>query len=350
MGRIFVCNDSGLASLIDPIAATLQARGHDVVRGPRDTPGQAKTYDAEERAALIDEADVAVFTGRHACPRELLAGARRLRGVCTPVIGVESIDLAAANELGVIVGHGAVRGNIVGMAEATVMLMLMLFYDVETNIRRIHADVWRRPGHHGHQVEGKTIGLIGFGRIAREVTSRLAPFGVKIITYSPRARPEDLPPGVEKVDLDTLLSISDLVSVLTGLTPETRNMLDAGKLALMKPTAYLVNTGRGPVIDEAALIEVLRERRIAGAALDTFVIEPLPSDSPLLTLENVILTPHCVGHTVEGWDEFGPALVENVERILAGKLPLYCKNPEAEAAWRRRLAKLDHLESQKEDA
>jgi phosphoglycerate dehydrogenase-like enzyme len=226
----------------------------------------------------------------------------------------------------------------------------MLFYDVETNIARINAGVWRRAGHHGHQVEGKTIGLIGFGRIAREITSRLAPFGVRIITYSPRARPEDLPPGVEKVDLDTLLSTSDLVSVLTGLTPETRHMLDAGKLARMKPTAYLVNTGRGAVIDETALIELLRERRIAGAALDTFMVEPLPSDSPLLTLDNVILTPHCVGHTVEGWDEFGPALVENVERILAGELPLYCKNPEAEAAWRQRLARLDEPQSKKEDA
>jgi D-3-phosphoglycerate dehydrogenase len=118
-------------------------------------------------------------------------------------------------------------------------------------------------------------------------------------------------------------------------------MIDAEQLALMKPSAYLVNTGRGAVIDEAALVAALRARRIMGAALDTFEAEPLPGDSPLRALDNVILTPHCVGHTVEGFAELGPAMVENIERILAGELPLYCKNPEAEAAWRERLRRLD---------
>ena len=341
MAHIFIVGDTGQTALLDGVAAALVERGHTVVRGPVDTPGILNTYDAAEQAALIALADIAVFTVRHACSRDLMAGATRLRGVCYPVIGVESLDLAAANDLGIIVGHGAVRGNIIGMAESTVMLMLMLLYDVQTNIARIAAGKWRRPGHHSHQLEGKTIGLIGFGRIAREVASRLAPFGVPILTYSPRARSENLPRAVRKVDLDTLLRDSDVVSVLTGLTPETRHMIDADKLALMKPSAYLVNTGRGAVIDEAALVDVLRARRIAGAALDTFETEPLPADSPLRTLDNVILTPHCVGHTVEGFEEFGPAMIESIERILAGRLPLYCKNPEAEPAWRERLSRLD---------
>ncbi len=340
MGRIFIANDSGLATLLDPVADTLIARGHDVVRGPRDTPGQVKTYTVQERAALIDTADVAVFTGRHACPRDLMAGATRLRGLCTPVIGVESIDLDAANALGLIIGHGAVPGNIIGMAESTIMLMLMLFYDVETNIHRVAQGQWRRPGHNSHQFKGKTIGLIGFGRIASEVADRLIPFGVNIVTYSPRLKPEDTPAHVRSVDLNTLLDISDCVSILTGLSPETRHMIDADALARMKPTAYLVNTGRGAIIDEAALIATLRDRRIAGAALDTFVTEPLPADSALRNLDNAILTPHCVGHTVDGWDEFGVALVENIECILAGDLPVLCKNPEAEPAWRARLAAL----------
>ena len=340
MARIFMCNDSGLAGLLNGIAGTLRERGHDVVRGPVDTGGM-RTYSAAERAELLDEADIAVFTGRHACSRELMSGAPRLRGVCYPVIGVESLDLEAANDLGIIVGNGAVRGNIIGMAESTVMLMLMLFYDVETNIRLINGGRWRRPGHHSHQMEGKTVGLIGFGRIAREVAQRLAAFGVKILTYSPRLRADDVPAGVAKADLESLLRQSDVVSILTGLTNETRHMIDAAKLALMKPTAYLVNTGRGAVIDEEALCDALRTKRIAGAALDTFTVEPLPADSPLRTLDNAILVPHCVGHTVEGWNEFGPALVDNIEYIMRGELPRYCKNPEAETAWRERLRRLD---------
>ena len=146
-----------------------------------------------------------------------------------------------------------------------------------------------------------------------------------------------VPAGVEKVDLPTLLRESDVVSVLTGLSPQTRHLLGADELALMKPSAYLVNTGRGEVIDEAALCAALRDRRIAGAALDTFTVEPLAAASPLRTLENVILTPHCVGHSVEGNAALGPAMVDNIRRMLAGDLPLHCANPAAETAWRHRL-------------
>ena len=341
MATVFMVSDSGLVTMLDEMAESLAARGHTLIRGPMDTPGTMRMYTGEEAATMLGDAEVAVFTGRHGCSRDVMAAAGNLRGICYPAIGVESLDLAAANALGVIVGHGAVRGNIIGMAESTVMLMLMALYDVETNIRLVSEKKWRRAGHHSHQMMGKTVGIIGFGRIAREVAQRLSPFGVTIVTYSPRASPESLPAGVAKVDLDTLMRDSDVVSVLTGLTPETKHMIDAGRLALMKPTAYLVNTGRGAVIDEAALVEALRDKRLAGAALDTFAVEPLPPDSPLHDLDNVILTPHCVGHTVEGYSEFGAAMVANVEHILSGELPLYCKNPEAEPAWRARLRRLD---------
>jgi phosphoglycerate dehydrogenase-like enzyme len=341
LARIFICSDTGLNELLAGPAATFAAEGHEVIRGPMNDLGHIKHYTAEERAVLTDSAAVAVFTGRHHCSRELLENARLLRGVCSPVTGVESVDLDAAAELGIIVGHGSVRANVIGMAESTVMLMLMLFYDVQTNIRLINDGKWRRPGHNSRQIEGATIGLIGFGRIAREVVSRLAPFNVRIVTASPSARQQDLPNGVVKLELDELLAQSDLVSVLTGLSASTRHLLKARQLALMKPSAYLVNTARGEVIDEQALYETLRDRRIAGAALDTFPVEPLPRDSPLRRLDNVILTPHCVGHTIESWAELGSALVENVHRILAGELPLFCKNPDVAPAWRNRLRRLD---------
>ncbi len=338
--NIFVCNDTGLAKLMDQVAATLDQRGHTIVRGSLDIPGERKFYNEQERAELFSDVDAAVFTPRHACTREVMLAAPKLRGICSPVIGVESIDLDAAAELGLLIGNGAVRGNVIGMAESTIMLMLMLLYQAPINTTRIAKGLWRRPGHHASQMEERTIGLIGFGQIAREITKRLQAFNVRIITYSPRAPENELPPGVKKVDLDTLLRESDIVSVLNGLTPKTHHMINADKLALMKSDAYLVNTGRGAIVDESALISALGERQIAGAALDTFEVEPLPADSPLRDLDNVILTPHCVGHTIECWDQFVPAVVENIERMLRNELPLHCKNPEVEPAWRDRLLKI----------
>ena len=339
MARIFICGDTGQTALLDHVARTFADDGHDVVRGPADDAGQLKCYTAAERATLIDDADVAVFTTRHSCSRELLAGAHRLRGVVYPVTGVETLDLDAARDLGIIVGHGAVPQNIRGMAEATVMLIMMLFYDVEMNIARARRGEWRSARPTARQLAGRTIGLVGFGRIAQEVAALLASFGVRLLTCSPRT-PTSVTGAIRNVDLQTLLRESDLVSLLTGLTAETRHMIGASELALMKPDALIVNTSRGGVIDEAALVEALRERRIAGAALDAFATEPLPLDSPLRALDNVILTPHCVGHTVEGVAAIEPMLIENINRILAGELPSVCKNPEVEPAWRARLARL----------
>lgn len=341
MARIFICGDTGLTALLDDTARTLGEHGHDVVRGPRNEVGQVKEYSPAECEALIHGSEVAVFTARHRCSRALLQHGDRLKGVCYPVIGIETLDLEAADELGLIVGHGAVHANVVGMAEATLMLMLVLLYEVQLHIALAANGSWRRPVTGARQLQGKTVGLIGFGRIAREVALRLLPFGVKVVTSSPRTPAEALPAGVTKVDLPTLLRDSDIVSVLTGLTPQTRHLIGADELALMKSDAYLVNTGRGEVIDEAALAVHLRERRIAGAALDTFTVEPLPADSPLRGLDNVILTPHCVGHSTEGNAAIGPALVENIMRIAAGEMPLHCANPQTEPAWRRRLERLN---------
>ena len=341
MGRIFIVGDTGQTALLDRTAVALEADAHEVVRGPQDDRGALRCYTDAERVALINSADLAVFTTRHECSRSLLEGATRLRGVCYPVTGVESLDLAAATDLGLIVGHGAVPENTLGMAEATLMLMLMLIYDVETNIARMRSGEWRPPTPRARQMAGKTVGLIGYGRIAGELSKRLQPFGVRMLVFSPRTRSEDLPADTVKTDLPTLLRDSDIVAVLATLTDETRHLLGAGELALLKPGALLVNTGRGAIIDEEALIAALRHKRIAGAALDAFAAEPLSADSPLRRLDNVILTPHCVGHTQESIAAIGPALLENIRHILRGELPPICKNPEAEPAWRKRLRRLE---------
>jgi len=340
-GNIFIPNDTGITPLLDRAVVAFEERGHTVRRGEINKVGERKIYTADEVKSLFHDIDVAFFTLRHGCTRELMGGAPKLKGVCSPVIGVESIDRDAAADLGIIVGNGAVRANNVGMAESTVMLMLMLMYDVQTNIARMKDKLWRRPGHHSNIMEGRTIGLIGFGNISREIALRMMPFNVKILTYSPSAPDDEILAGVQKVDtLETLMSESDIVCVMTTLTPKKHHMVNAKMLSLMKPAAYLVNTGRGALVEEAALIDVLKDKRIAGAALDAFEIEPLPHDSPLRDLDNVILTPHCVGHVKEVMDQFVTAMVENAERIIRGELPLHCKNPHIEPQWRARLDKI----------
>jgi len=148
---------------------------------------------------------------------------------------------------------------------------------------------------------------------------------------------KDAPPGVKMVSLEALLAASDIVGLCVSISAETRGIINERTLALMKPSAYLVNTSRGEAVDEAALYQALKEKRIAGAALDTYVVEPLPAGSPLRTLDNVILTPHMVGHTGEVYASFVPAAEENITRILRGEPPLYCKNPHILPAWRQRL-------------
>jgi phosphoglycerate dehydrogenase-like enzyme len=182
--------------------------------------------------------------------------------------------------------------------------------------------------------------LIGFGRIARGMVERLQGWSMRIVVADPYVTAESFPVGVDLVDFDSLMATSDVVCATVALTPETRNMLDARAFALMKPEAFFINISRGGVVDEVALEQVLREKCIAGAALDVFQIEPLPADSPLRTLDNCYLTPHLVGHTKGVYGAMAPAAEENTMRILAGEAPLYCKNPEALDRWRTRLARL----------
>ncbi len=341
---VFICHDYMLVEVLDEIQARLEQSGIEVLRGPQTAPGKKLVYSKESYTELFGRAEVMMFSSRSICSREIMLAAPRLRGIVNPTIGLETVDLAAANELGIIVGHGATPENFLGMAEATVMLILMLMYqpreteavlrDRRRRPRSTPKDVWAR------MLRGRTVGLVGLGRIARGVVERLSGFGVNLVACDPFVGRDQAPEGVKMTDLDTLLRSSDIVAMLVSITPESRGMLGERELALMKPSAYLVNTSRGEAIDEAALYRALKEKRIAGAALDSFAVEPLPDDSPLRQLDNVILTPHMVGHTQDAFVSFPPAAVENITRILRGEPPLYCKNPEVIPAWHRRLANL----------
>jgi phosphoglycerate dehydrogenase-like enzyme len=179
------------------------------------------------------------------------------------------------------------------------------------------------------QIEGRTLGLVGYGKIGRAVARRAKPFGLAVTVYDPYLDSAALQAdGVTALPLEELLATADFVSVHAPLNAQTRHLLDASRLALLKPSAYLVNTSRGGLIDEEALIDCLRRRSIAGAGLDVFEREPPGKDNPLFAMDNVIVTPHCAAHTAVAHDKVRRSTIEAVVRALRGERPLTVVNPE----------------------
>jgi phosphoglycerate dehydrogenase-like enzyme len=174
----------------------------------------------------------------------------------------------------------------------------------------------------GSEIQGRTLGIIGLGRSGRELVRLVAPFAMHVLAYSPHADPQHAAAlGVRLTSLEEVLRNADFVSIHCRLTEETRNLLRARELGLLKSSAYLINVARGPIIDQTALVEALRQRRIAGAGLDVFTIEPLPANDPLLELDNVMLTPHWSASTTDVWQATGKAMAEGMLRAACGEVP-----------------------------
>jgi phosphoglycerate dehydrogenase-like enzyme len=316
------------ATLLQDITERLRRIGHRV------------TFFEDSRAfhglnASLVNADVAVLAPSFDCSRALLISARRLRGIVSPITGIEGIDIAAATELGIVVANGQTRENTESVAEATILLMLAALYDLHGTEAVLRNNLPRPPRMNARMLQGKTVGLIGFGQIARAMTLRLAGWGITLQAYA-RRLPGDAPAGVQFVELDALMSTSDVVCVLATLNNESRGLLNAQRLNLLKRGAVLINTGRGPIIDEVALCQIATERPDLRLALDTFTVEPLPLASPLREIGNAILTPHMVGHTLEALDALPEMAVENVTRILKGQLPVFICNPTVVNKWQDR--------------
>lgn len=289
----------------------------------------------QDAGASLTNADVAVLAPSFACSKALLASAPRLRGVVSPITGIEGIDMAAATELGIIVANGQVRENTESMAEATILLVLAALYDLHGTEAVLRDSLPRPVRMNARMLRSKTVGLIGFGQIARAMAVRLAGWDVALQAYA-RRRPNDAPAGVRFVELETLLSASDVVCVLATLNNESRGLLNAQRLSLLKRGAVLINTGRGAIIDEAALCQIAGERPDLRLALDTFTVEPLATGSKLRDIPKAILTPHMVGHTQEAVDALPGMAVENVTRILNGRLPVFVCNPAVADRWQAR--------------
>jgi D-3-phosphoglycerate dehydrogenase len=247
---------------------------------------------------------------------EVLESATRLRVVSKWGIGLDSIDLRAAERLGIRVTNTPdTFGDEV--ADVAIGYMVMLARQLHRIDWSVRAGRWEKP--QGISLAGRTLGIVGLGSIGRAVARRGVALGMRVIgheIFAPNAdRAVEL--GVELVDLDRLIAESDLVSLHCPLTDQNRHMLDAARLSRMRPGAYLVNTARGPLIDEAALVDVLQSGRLGGAALDVFEEEPLPTASPLVVMENVILGSHNASNTREAVARVNELAIENVLKGMA---------------------------------
>ena len=317
----------------------LEAAGHRLTVGrPLDMPGR-RAYTEPELVEACREASVILASHLETISAAVMAGAPGLELAIVPFIGTDKIDRGAATARGVLVANSPTRENFVGVAEATVGLIVVLLKRVKHNEARLREGQWARREDRGQLLAGKTVGLIGLGQIGSQVARRLAGWDVRLVAhdpYVPASRAAQV--GAELMELDALLEASDVVSLHAALTAENRGLIGDKALARMKPTAILINTARGELIDEEAVARALDERIIAGAALDAFVREPLPADTPLRQVDpsRLILTPHNVAHSEAGRRANLALALDQILALGRGEVPAHVVNPEAIARWRSR--------------
>jgi len=278
-----------------------------------------------ELGELLKDAD-GLIAGLDQIDAPALAAGRRLKVIARYGVGVDRVDVAAATRRGIVVTNTP-GANSAAVAELAVGLMLALGRRICRANQAIRGGEWPRYG--GIGLRGKTIGLVGFGSIGREVASRLASFGCRLLAADPYVQP-DAAAGfpVSLVPLDDLLAASDIVSLHTAATAATAAMVNTGFLNKMKPGALLINTARGELIDEAALRQALEKKQLAGAALDCFCEEPPQPGHPLLQMPQVIATPHMGAHTDEAVNAMGRMALDACLAVLKGERPAHIVNPE----------------------
>lgn len=242
-------------------------------------------------------------------------------------IGVDTIDLDAATRAGIIVTNNP-SYCIEEVAEHTMALLLACARKIAFYDRQVRAGAWAvPPGKPMFRLAGATLGLVGFGNIAREVAVRAAAFGMRVLYADPFVKDGQFKAPGKKTELAELLAESDFVSVHPPLTPQTRGMIGDDALGKMKPTAFLINCARGPVVDTAALVRALDAKKLAGCALDTVDPEPLPNPHPLRDRENVIVTPHAAWYSEKAMVGLQAGAPNEVRRVLSGEWPVNVVNP-----------------------
>lgn len=301
---------------------------HDIAPQPGDAGYWERLYDLEITPEHVCSADALVIVRPYVRATAFSGGAERLLAIGRAGVGTDKIDLAACTQHGVVV-FNAPTGLIHSTASATLLLMLALAKRLPEQQRLAASGCWKAQADTvGDDLPGQTLGIIGLGRIAEELIRLATPFNMRVLAYSPSRTPEEASAlGVTLVSsMDDVLLQADYLCLLGKLTARTHGMIGERELRLMKPSAYFINTGRGEMVQQDVLVRALRERWIAGAALDVFAHEPLPADDPLQTLDNVILTPHWLSTTHAAARQTFTAMTDGMLRLAHGEIPAYVVN------------------------
>ena len=322
MKRIAILDDYQGAATSMPYWERLRERA--TVEGFRDT----LTDEAHLVERLAPYEILVLIRERTRFPASLLVRLPRLEVLALTGRNSGHVDVAAATDRGVLVTETEGSGS--AAIEHTIGLLMAAVRRIPQEDRAMREGRWQTGL--GVELAGKTLGILGLGRIGARIAAFGKLLGMRVLAWGSTLTDERAAAsGVTRVPLETLFRESDVVSLHLRLSERTRGLVTAEHLSLMKPTAYLVNTARGPLVNEAALVTALREGRIAGAALDVFDVEPLPRGHPLLALDNVILSPHMGYVTWEAYHHFFRQIVEGIEHYLDGRAPPHTLNPEAMA-------------------
>jgi D-3-phosphoglycerate dehydrogenase / 2-oxoglutarate reductase len=313
-GPVIAVTDSVFPSL-DPAKAALSTLNP--------TYRMSKSASADDILAVAKDADAILVTYAK-LTRDILTQLTRCKAIGRFGLGVDNIDLVAAKEKGIAVNY-VPDYCIREVSDHAMALLLALIRKVPLSNKLVQGGRWEMPAVVPiRRIEGTVLGLVGFGHIPRLLAPKAQAFGMKVIAFDPFAKADVFKAAqVESVDFDTLLAKSNYVSVHAPLMPATRGMMNAAAFAKMKKGAYIVNTARGPLIDEPALIAALDSGQVGGAGLDVVATEPLAKDSPLLGRDNVIISPHTAFYSIEALEELQSKCAKDVARVLSGEKAVY---------------------------
>jgi D-3-phosphoglycerate dehydrogenase len=306
---------------LEPERAVLEPLGVELL------PQQCRSE--EEIIALAHDAD-AILNCYAKMTARVIEGLKRCRIIARYGIGVDNVDLAAATKAGIVVTN-VPDYCIDEVSDHALALLLALARHIAAADGAVKTGAWDVVAHAGiRRLRGQTLGLLGFGRIAKALASKVQPLGMKVLVCDPYLDPATIARyGAEAAGFDKLLVEADAISIHVPLTPETRDLIGERELARMKPSAFLINTSRGGIVNEQALAVALKENRLGGAALDVLSGEPPPADHPLRQAPNIILTPHLAFYSKESVIELQTKAAEEVARALKGEPPRSPVNPDA---------------------
>lgn len=301
--------------LAPPGPALLEASGQRIV-------SDANLWqDTTRLATVLKDAEALIVRNQTQVTAQLLAAASRLRVVGRLGVGLDNIDLAAAHAHHITV-TAARNANAIAVAEYVLAAMLHVTRNLAAADASVRASEWNRVHFGGSELWGRTLGLIGVGEIGRRVATRAQAFGMNVVGYDPLVGPYDFAPAEQSITLlplDEVLAKADIISLHVPLIAATRHLINAERLATMQPHAVLINTSRGGIVDEMALLHALNTGQLYRAVLDVREVEPPPQDDPLRPCDAVLLTPHIAGLTAEAQERTSQLVIADVLRVLAGE-------------------------------